>query len=148
MTDGAPVHTSNKPWTLDRKDECFERGCHQSAVEHSKFLRDKLANFIDNKFWMVLPCALVRELENLQLSPAGVKPERDRRPRLVGDHSWFPVNDLTLPNVLKEAMQFGRALQRLLHASRHAHLRYVPVFLSKHDLKDGFHRLFLRATNV
>ena len=102
---------------------------------------------MENRFWMVLPYRLIRHLEQLQLSPAGVKPERDRRPRLICDHSWYPVNELSLPNVPRETMQFGRALQRILHSVRHANPRYGPVYLSKHDVKDGFYRIFLKLSD-
>ena len=34
-------------------------------------------------------------------------------------------------------MQFGQALQRILHSVRHANTYYGPVYLSKHDIKDG-----------
>ena len=87
MSDGVPVHTADQPWPSALKEERFNRGCHQSANEHREFLRDELATFMDNRFWMVLLYDLVRDLEQLQLSPAGVKPERDRQPRLICDHS-------------------------------------------------------------
>ena len=114
------MHTSDTPWSLALKDERFLRGCHQSATEHDEFLRDELATFMDNRFWMVLPYDLVRNLEHPQLSPAGVVPQRERRPRLICDHTWYPVNELSLPNVPPETMQFGRALYRILHSVRHA----------------------------
>ena len=78
MTEGLLVHTSNEPWTLQQKDKRLLRSCHLSTTEHKDFLRDKLTTFMDNHFWMVLPYQLVRHLERLQLSPAGVKPERDQ----------------------------------------------------------------------
>ena len=63
MTEGLLVHTSNEPWTLQQKDERLQHGCHLSATEHKDFLRDKLATFMENCFWMVLPYRLVRHLE-------------------------------------------------------------------------------------
>ena len=47
-----------------------------------------------------------------------------------------------------EAMQFGGALQRLPRATRRANPRCGPTRLSKHDLKDGFYRMFLRARDA
>ena len=44
-------------------------------------------------------------------------------------------------------MQFGRTLARLLFAIRHANPKFGPVRISKADIKDGFYRLFLRATD-
>jgi hypothetical protein len=41
-------------------------------------------------------------------------------------------------------MQFGGALQRILELVRHADPEYGPVYLGKHDIKDGYYRMFLR----
>ena len=80
MTNGVPAQTQDEPWSPELKDQRFHRGCHQSATEHAEFLRDELATFIENGFWTAPPHQLVWHLERLQLSPAGVKPERDGRP--------------------------------------------------------------------
>ena len=149
--DGVPAETDSSPWTDDQKDLCIQRGCHLSAKEHSSFLRDEMAEFIESRFWVVLPYRQVRHLPSLQLSPAAVKEERDRKPRVLCDHSWPwgwpPVNETTLPHAPPEAMQFGGALPRILRTVRHANPKFGPVRLSKHDIKDGFYRLFLRATD-
>ena len=148
---GVPAQSSSEDWTPSRLDECILRGCHRSAKEHSDFLREEMSEFIENKFWVVLPYSVARDLPNLQLSPAAVKDERDRKPRLLSDHSWpwgwDPINVTTLPHAPPEAMQFGRALHRLLYQVRHAHPRYGPVKASKHDIKDGFYRMFLRPAD-
>ena len=143
--NGVPANTTSDPWTAEELDSCVERGCHRSATEHSSFLREEMSEFIENKFWTVLPYDLVKDLPNLQLSPAAVKEERDRKPRLLCDHSFSPVNDTTAPHAPPEAMQFGGALPRTLRSVRHANPKYGPVFLAKHDVKDGFYRMFLRA---
>ena len=52
--EGVPAETSIPEWTLEQKDSCVECGCHQSANEHSGFLREELADFIEDKFWLVL----------------------------------------------------------------------------------------------
>ena len=63
-----------------------------------------MAEFIENKFWAVLPYDLVRDLQELMLSPAAVKEERDRKPRLLCGHSWpWPwgsVNDATVASLM------------------------------------------------
>ena len=143
---GVPVYTTTDPWTESQKDACIQRGCHKSAKDHSDFLRDEMAEFVESKFWAVLPYRVIRHLP-LMLSPAAVKDERDRKPRLIIDHSWpwlgWPsVNDVTLPHAPPEAMQFGRALERVLYDVRHANPKFGPVRLAKHDLKDGFYRMF------
>ena len=82
------------------------------------------------------------------LSPAAVKEERERKPRILCDHSWNPVNEKTLPHAPPEAMmQFGGTLQRILRRICHADPKYGPVYLSKFDIKDGFYRLFLAAND-
>ena len=108
-----------------------------------------MASFIENNFWMVLPHDLVRKLLLLRLTPLAVKDERDRRPRVLMDHSWpWPwdnINENTLPGAPPEAMQFGPMLPRLMCFARHANPKFGPVKASKHDIKDGFYRVFLNA---
>lgn len=144
---GVPANTTSEPWTDQELDSCVERGCHRSATEHADFLREEMSEFIENKFWTVLPYDRVRHLPGLQLSPAAVKDERDRKPRLLCDHSWYPVNDTTSPHAPPEAMQFGGALHRVLRRVRHANPKFGPVYLAKHDIKDGFYRMFLKASD-
>ena len=144
---GVPAQTSAEPWSAATLDSYVERGCHRSATEHAQFLREEMSEFIDSRFWCVLPYSAVRDLPNLQLSPAAVKEERERKPRLLCDHSWYPVNDTTLPHAPPEAMQFGGALQRIMHQVRHANPRYGPVHMCKFDVKDGYYRMFLNAND-
>ena len=126
-------------------------GCHQSANEHSDFLREEIAKFIENRFWTVFPCDMVRHLEELMLSPAALKEERDHKPRLLCDHSWPwgwpPLNECTLPHVPPKAMQFGAALPRILYHVRHANPKFGPPRACKLDIKDSFYRMFLWASD-
>ena len=64
--------------------------------------------------WVVLPYSVAKRLLGLRLSPPGVKIERDRRPRWLGDYSFNPINAETLPICDLLAMQYGRCLDRLL----------------------------------
>ena len=86
------------------------------------------------------------------LWPAAVKEERERKPRLLCDHSWDwgwdSLNDTTVPHAPPEAMQFSNALPRILYYVRHADPKFGPVKASKHDVKDGFYRMFLRAHDL
>jgi hypothetical protein len=146
--EGVPALTSSPPWCGDLKDTLIERGCHRSATEHADFLRKEMAEFIENRFWTVLPYRLVRDLPQLQLlSPAVVKEERECKPRILCDHSWYPVNDNTLPHAPPEAMQFGGTLGRILHSARHTNPAFGPTYLSMYDIKGGFYRMFLRAND-
>jgi hypothetical protein len=144
---GVPVLSSSPPWPPEALDSCVARGCHRSASEHAAFLREEMAEFIENKFWVALPYDAVKHLPNLQLSPAAVKEERDRKPRLLCDHSWYPVNEQTVPHSPPEAMQFGGTLHRVLQLVRHANPSYGYTHLCKHDIKDGYYRLFLNASD-
>ena len=68
-----------------------------------------MAEFIENKFWMVLPYELVKHFVEIMFSPAAIKEERDRKPQFLCDHSWdwgWPsVNDSTLEHSPHKAMQ-------------------------------------------
>ena len=145
--EGIPVLSSAEPWNVSQKDEAVRRGCHPSATVHADFLREEMSEFIENKFWVVLPYQKVRDLD-VVFSPAAVKDERDRKPRLLCDHSWpWPwgaINDTTLAHAPPEAMQFGKALQRVLQLARHANPKYGAPKASKHDMKDGYYKLFLK----
>ena len=65
MTSTIPLPTfyangeTKESWTDDQKDQCILRGCHPSATLQSAFLREEMAEFIENKFWVVLPYTLV-----------------------------------------------------------------------------------------
>ena len=144
---GVPVLSSEAPWSTETKDQCILRGCHQSATLHSDFLREEMTEFIESGFWAVLPYRQVRDLPALMLSPAAVKEERERKPRVLCDHSWSPVNATTLPHAPPEAMQFGGTLHRLLRRLRHSDPKYGPVYMAKFDIKDGFYRMFLAASD-
>ena len=94
--------------------------------------------------WVLLPADLIRRDPNLRLSPLGVVPQRDRRPRTISDYSYFGVNDDTVPMAYRSAMQFGRALPRLLQRIHESNPKFGPVYLSKIDIADGFYRIGLR----
>ena len=51
----------------------MERGCHRSATEHKAFVRDEMANFGENGFWVVLPYITVKNMPGLRLPPLGIK---------------------------------------------------------------------------
>jgi hypothetical protein len=62
------------------------------------------------------PAKLVWTEAELRLSPLGVLPQRDRRPRSIIDYSFYHINDDTVLMAPPEAMQFGKALWRILSA--------------------------------
>jgi len=74
-------------WTPKHKDECVAYGCHKSAEMHKEFIREEMADFIENGFWVVLPYSIAEDLPGSAHSPLEPKEERDCRARLVVDHS-------------------------------------------------------------
>jgi hypothetical protein len=89
------------------RDQAVLRGPRQSAKEYREFVRTEFVDFLQKRFWTILPYRLLRHLPNLRLSPLGVVPQRDRRPRLIVDLSYYFVNQECTPVAPKEAMQFG-----------------------------------------
>ena len=146
---GAPAVMSTSPWSQRKLDRLIRRGSHKSCQEYLSFLREELLDFTQKGFWLVLPYRVVRQLQKqghllgLRVSPMGVVPQRNRRPRLIVDLTFNDVNADTLQFAPTEAMQFGRALERILYKIRHANPRFGPVYLSKTDLSDGFYRIGL-----
>jgi hypothetical protein len=146
--NGASVQLSTPKWTMAQKEAALERGARQSANAHITFMRGEFADMIRKKQWILLPAALVMTQEELRLSPLGVIPERDRRPRSIIDYTFYRVNEDTVVMAPPEAMQFGKALWRILAGIVHANPRLGPVYLSKVDIADGFYRIWLRAADI
>lgn len=89
---GVPIPMTTPPWTKERLAAALARGPHKSAKEYAEFVCEEFVDFINKKFWTVLPYNEVRDLDNLRLSPLGVVPQRERRPRLIVDLSFHAVN--------------------------------------------------------
>ena len=142
---GAPVLQTTKPWDRESISIALARGSHQSALSHLEFLRDEMADMIEQGYWVILPYSNVLHLPHLRLSPLGVVPQRDRRPRIIVDYTFWGINDDTVPLAPSESMQFGRALERILHKIRRANRRFGPTYMIKVDIADGFYRLFVSA---
>ena len=98
--------------------------------------------------WVILPFAIAKTLPGLRLSPPGVIPQRDRRPRWICDYSWYGVNDDTLPLAPLESMQFGHALDRILREILLADPQLGPVYMLKLDIFDGFYRVNIAPNDV
>ena len=147
--DGVPVVIGTPPWSEATLDERIERGSHKSCDEYLDFLREEMLEFAQKGFWILLPYRIVKKIfPQLRLSPLGVVPQRNRRPRLIADYSYYGVNDETVKLAPAEAMQFGRALERILYNIRHANPKYGPVQLGKVDLADGFYRVGLSHSSA
>ena len=124
-----PVVTSTTGWSNADIDARLQRGSRKFTHDHIDFVRDEMADFAQKGFWTVLPYEAVRELSrvpgfkhlrSLRVSPLGCVPQHDRHPRLIVDLSFYGINADTVKLAPHEAMQFGRALERLLFCIRHA----------------------------
>ena len=145
---GANIITATAPWGVERCDDAMQRGPHQSAHDEREFVFEEIMDFCQQGYWAVLPYSYVRNWTNLRVSPLGVVPQLDRRPRLIVDYSFSGVNDETVQLAPKEAIQFGRALQRVIAKVVHADPRYGPVYMSKIDVADGFYRVWLQIADI
>jgi Reverse transcriptase (RNA-dependent DNA polymerase). len=140
---GVPVKVSTSPWTKEQLDRAMMRGAHKSCQEHLNFLSEEFVDMINKGQWTILPYSVIKELSNLRLSPPGVVPQRDRRPRWIVDYSFYGINQDTLPLIAEDAMQFGHALARILRHILLADPQHGPVYLLKLDIADGFYRIDL-----
>ena len=145
---GAPVKFRTKPWSHTQISAALSRGAHRSCLEHLEFLHEEFVDMIQKSQWVILPAKAVQSLPGLRVSPPGVVPQRERRPRWICDYSWSQVNEETLPLAALEAMQFGHALDRILREIILADPSLGPVQLMKVDLSDGFYRINLNIDDI
>ena len=82
-------------------------------------------------------------LPGIGLSPLGVVPQRDRRPRIIVGYSFSNLNQETVRLAPPEAMQFGRALHRVITKVVHVDPKFGPCKLAKIDIADGFYRMWV-----
>ena len=135
-------------WSAEQRQAALDRGPHKSANEHREFLREEFVDFVRKGFWAVLPAYDVMDLDDLRLSPSGAVGQRARRPRFICDYTWYLINQLTLKYAPEDAMQFGRALIRIIQRIVYADPRFGPVYMAKYDLKDGFYRVQLHPSTI
>jgi hypothetical protein len=100
-----------------------------------------MCDYIRMGYWLVLPYHAVRHYANLRISPAGVVPQRERRPRPIMDYSYSGVNQDSFPIQPHQSMQFGSTLQRLLQRLVYCNPFHGPPLLAKLDLADGYYRV-------
>jgi hypothetical protein len=107
-----------------------------------------MADMMKRAFWTVLPYSRVKHLKNIRVAPIGVVPQHERRPRTIVDYTFNGLNSETLKLSPQEAMQFGRALERIITQVVHSNPRFGPVKFIKIDLSDGFYQIFINATDI
>ena len=145
---GAPVKFSTPPWTRHSIQRALRRGPHKLCHDHLAFLNEEFIDMINKGQWIVLPYSSVRDLPGLRVSPPGVVPQRERRPRWICDYSWWNVNADTLPLAAMESMQFGHALDRILREILLADPALGPVQLIKLDISNGFYRIAVNIDDI
>jgi hypothetical protein len=118
------------------------------ANEFIDDLGTKFLDFLKKGYWMLLPYSEVKDLLDLRLSPLGVIPQWERRPRVIINNSFYNVNADTLKLGPEAAMQFGKAIERLLNASVQAHPKCGPPLHYQVDISDGFYRITLSTSGV
>ena len=64
------------------------------------------------------------------------------------DYTFSGVNQEAARAAPPEAMQFGKALDRILQRILAANPRHGPTYMLKIDLSDGFYRVCLRAEDI
>ena len=106
-----------------------------------------MLDMVKKKYWIILPAEDILPLPGLMLSPLGVVPQAERRPRIICDYTFNGVNPDTLSRAPQDAMQFSHTLRRILWKLANANPKYGPVYMGKYDLSDGFYhiQLALRA---
>jgi hypothetical protein len=135
QTHGVTFVLKTGKWSRAQKLSAIKRGSHQSACQHSDFLCEEFVNMIRNGHWVLLPAHLVLEDDNLLLRPLGVFPERDRRPQIIWDYTFFSVNLDTTPLAPTESMRFGKALW--LQRSRQPTLAWAQCTCPRSTLQMG-----------
>ena len=84
---GVPVKLSTPRWSLPKLRASLARGAPQSCNAHLDFLNDEFVDMIHKGQWVVLPATMSLELEGVRLSPPGVIPQQDRRPRWICNYT-------------------------------------------------------------
>jgi hypothetical protein len=100
-----------------------------------------MVDYVRKRFWVVLPYTAVQHMPHLKLSPCGVVPQRERRPRPIIDYTFSTINQHSVQLAPTKSMQFGKALQRILQRIAYADPRFGPVHMLKFDLSDGYYRV-------
>ena len=145
---GSTVGLHSPPWTEARLLQALRRGPHPSAKNYHDFLREEFTSMVAKGQWIVLPFNQVKHLPNLHLSPPGVIPQRERRPRWICDYTFSGVNKDTIDLFPQGSMQFGHALDRIIREVVFSNPKYGPVHLIKVDISDGYYRVDLRPEDV
>ena len=128
---GAPVKFTTPPWSPQQIHDAIRRGPHKSCNDYIDFLDEEFVDMIKKGQWVILPVHVALQLPGLRVSPPGVVPQRDRRPRWICDYTWSLVNQETIRLAPHDAMQFGNCLEHVLREILLANPKYGPVLPTK-----------------
>ncbi len=146
--NGVSVVLATEPWHPDLLEKRLHRGPHNSSHEYIDFLGEEFLDFCQKGFWMILPYDDVKHLPGLHLSPLGVVPQRERRPRIIVDYTFYGLNGDTIKISTSDSMQFGKANEQLLQRLVHSNPKFGPCSMYKLDIADGFYRVPLTTSGV
>ena len=93
--------------------------------------------------WVVLMNSVSKEHTELSLIPPEVNEYQDWRPRWIEKYSYSNINSNSLPIVSISAMQYGRALERLIREVVIADPFLGTIYVLKADVSVGFYRIAL-----
>lgn len=145
---GASVTLATAPCPVEHQHNAMKRGPHKSSYGEREFVHQEVLDFCCQGYWLVLPFESVKGWPSLQISPLGVVPQRNRRPRLIVNYTWSALNSETLKLAPHKAMQFGHTLQQALSQIVHADPQYGPVNLAKINIADGFYRVWVQICDI
>ena len=112
-------------------------GAHSSATKETNFVRTEVQEQAQAGHIVIFPLREVRHLPRLWLSPLAAIPHRGRKPRLIYGFSWSGLNEAVTQVAHKEAMQFRKAIYRVIDFILTASPKLGPKFLNKVDLADA-----------
>lgn len=141
---GVLAPSMSPSWTHNHCVNVFKRGPHVSASKlYRDFLHQDMVDYVNKKFWCVLPFSAVKHYPHLKLAPCGVVPQWDRRPRPIMDYTYTSVNQMSVPLALMHSMQIGKTLPRILQRLAYANTSFGPPAMLKFDLSDRYYRIRL-----
>ena len=105
--------------------------------------------FVQKGYWMLIPYDDIKHKTGLRISPiAGIVPQRERRPRVTVDYTFFGLNQETVKLAHQESMQFGKAIERLTTNIVYSDPTLGPCLLYKIDMPDGLYRIPLSTSGL
>ena len=156
-TDGFPAAVG-APWPISSILAAIATGPHKStlAKDSVHFVREELFERTTRGFSIILTKddALKYFGDRLRISRLASVDQKNRKPRLICNSTAAPddltpsVNASTDSSSNPNAIQFGSCLPRVLQKIWEADPADGPVFLSKWDISDAFHRCNLRPGDV